>query len=55
MCKNNKIEQVCRFCPYSLGCSESCISDDVTPDECHTCVYKHPLDELGYVQHFDND
>lgn len=50
--EKNKVEIVCRFCLYSLGCSESCIPDDVTPDESHTCVYKHP-DELGFIHNLD--
>ncbi len=54
MC-NNKVEISCCFCPYSLGCYESCIPDDVPLEECHPCVYKHSLDELGYVHSFDND
>lgn len=54
MCNNNKVDIVCKFCPYSLGCSESCIPDDVPLDECHSCVYKVPLDEYGYVKDFDN-
>lgn len=50
----NKFEIVCRFCSYSLGCSDSSIPDDVPLEKCHLCVYKHPLDEYGYVQDFDN-
>lgn len=49
----NKVERVCRFCFYSLGCSESCLPDVLISGVSHACVYEHP-DELGFVHNFDN-
>lgn len=52
---HNKVDKSCRFCQYSLGCSDSSIPDDVPPDECHTCVYKYPLNELGFILLLEDD